>query len=279
VPLAVNLIMTDRTLLHGDAEPARLEGYGVVPAQWARDAVRREGVPRNALRPNVWRRNAWHWGGPCRNGPRIGPEPRARGQEHFTGRMDPPIPPETRTWIRRLYTAPGTGELVAMDSRARLFPSALRRFIALRDHTCRTPWCDAPVRHGDHVVAWALGGATAAANAAGLCERCNQAKEAPGWSTRLIPGGRHTFETITPSGRIHRSTAPALPGTPLTARPHRVQPRAANPAGAGPHADFGLVRVPFPDGECAYPSGRPSPFEPTGAVWESSLERHLSSVA
>ena len=148
-----------------------------------------------------------------------------------------------------------------MDSRARLFPAGLRRLIALRDQTCRTPWCDAPVRHADHVVAWARGGATLAANAAGLCERCNQAKEAPGWSARPVPGGRHTFEVTTPSGRIHRSTAPALPGTALA---------------AGPGAESGFTRVPFPDGEFAYPSDRPSPFGPAGAVWERALERHLA---
>src|SRR5450830_738474 len=39
---------------------------------------------------------------------------------------------EFRTWIRRLYTAPETGELVSMDSRARLFPPGLRRFIQAR---------------------------------------------------------------------------------------------------------------------------------------------------
>jgi hypothetical protein len=33
-------IMTDRTLFQGDSEPARLPGCGVVPAGWARSAVR-----------------------------------------------------------------------------------------------------------------------------------------------------------------------------------------------------------------------------------------------
>ncbi len=32
----VQLVMTDRTLFQGDAEPARLPGYGMVPAAWAR---------------------------------------------------------------------------------------------------------------------------------------------------------------------------------------------------------------------------------------------------
>ena len=63
-------------------------------------------------------------------------------------------------WLRRLYASPTTGELVAMDSRARLFPAGLARFIRLRDQVCRTPWCDAPIRHIDHVVPHVAGGPT-----------------------------------------------------------------------------------------------------------------------
>ncbi|WP_254779742.1 DUF222 domain-containing protein, partial [Arthrobacter sp. cf158] len=32
----LDLVMTDRTLFQGDSEPARLKGYGIVPAEWAR---------------------------------------------------------------------------------------------------------------------------------------------------------------------------------------------------------------------------------------------------
>ena len=35
----VKLVLTDRTLLGGDSEPAHLEGYGTVPAGWARDLI------------------------------------------------------------------------------------------------------------------------------------------------------------------------------------------------------------------------------------------------
>lgn len=37
--IEIQLIMTYRTLFQGDSEPARLPGYGVVPAGWARSAV------------------------------------------------------------------------------------------------------------------------------------------------------------------------------------------------------------------------------------------------
>jgi len=117
---------------------------------------------------------------------------------------------QTQVWLRRLYATPETGSLVAMDSRARIFPKALADLIRLRDRTCRTPWCDAPIRHSDHVTAVTHGGPTTEINGEGLCEACNLAKEAQGWQARPRPGPRHTVETITPTGHTYRSTAPPL---------------------------------------------------------------------
>jgi hypothetical protein len=115
-------------------------------------------------------------------------------------------------WVRRLYTRPETGELIAMDARARTFSGALRQFLVWRDRTCRNPWCDAPIRHVDHITRVADGGATTADNGQGLCEACNYAKEAPGWRTRRVDGAERVVETITPTGHRHRSRAPDPPG-------------------------------------------------------------------
>ena len=111
-------------------------------------------------------------------------------------------------WVRRLYVAPKTGELITMDSRARRFEGGLADYLRLRDQTCATRHCDAPVRHLDHVKAHAEGGATSAHNGQGVCEACNYAKQAPGWSARPRPGPRHTVETVTPTGHRYTSTAP-----------------------------------------------------------------------
>ena len=81
-----------------------------------------------------------------------------------------------RDRLRRLYARPGGRELIAMESRARLFPEYLKRFILYRDRTCRTPWCGAPIRHADHIQPAADGGVTSAANAQGLCAQCNLIK-------------------------------------------------------------------------------------------------------
>jgi hypothetical protein len=195
----IQLIMTDRTLFQGDSEPARLPGYGTVPAGWARSLLTL-GQGQGQDQPD-------------------------HGQERGTTTGDGPHPAqkELRAWLRRLYTAPGTGDLVAMDTRARLFPARLRRFIQARDDTCRTPYCDAPIRHHDHVLPWHNGGPTSLANSAGLCEACNHTKETPAWKAQPGPGPRHTIELRTPTGHSYHSTAPPLPGTnlPGTSQPAR----------------------------------------------------------
>jgi hypothetical protein len=173
VPVEVQLVMTDKALLGDDDTPARLVGYGVVPASLGRALVRGAGG----------------------------------------------IAGKARAWVRRLYTSPTTGELVAMDSRRRLFDGELRHFIIIRDDVCRTPWCDAPIRHADHVVAVAEGGSTTEEGGQGFCEACNYAKQAPGWSARASrpPGRPHTVVTITPTGHSYTSRAPDPPGSPNSA--------------------------------------------------------------
>ncbi|MCA4131301.1 HNH endonuclease [Arthrobacter sp. M4] len=189
----IQLVMTDRTLLQGDSEPARLIGYGTVPATWARKLVK---TGTATATPDV-------------------PDPELAVPEL----ADPELAdPDFTVWVRRLYTSPGSGELLGMDSRARLFPAGLRRFIQARDNTCRTPYCDAPIRHFDHVIPWHKNGPTNSGNGAGLCEACNHTKEIPGWSATPIPGLRNTIEYQTPTGHAYHSTAPPLPGTSLADR-------------------------------------------------------------
>ncbi len=198
----VQLVMTDRALLRGDSEPARLAGYGTVPAKWARVLVGAEGARRKAKRV---RRTAE--GSAC-----AAPNP----ERAIAGPEQEGDDPGFAVYLRRLYTAPSTGELVAMDSKARFFPAMLRRFIEARDNTCRTPYCDAPIRHIDHIFPWHAGGKTTLANGAGLCEACNHTKEGAGWTARpVIPtssGSIHTFYVTTPTGHHYRSKAAPLPG-------------------------------------------------------------------
>ena len=117
-------------------------------------------------------------------------------------------------WVRRLYQPPGTGDLVAMDSRGRRFEGKLAEFLRLRDRRCRNPWCNAPIRHLDHAKDAAKGGSTSARNGQGLCEACNHAKQADGWSAQAVDGPVHTIEIITPTGHRYLSTVPTT-GPPI----------------------------------------------------------------
>ena len=120
----------------------------------------------------------------------------------------------SRATLRRLYRRPSSGALVAMESRSRCFPKGLAGFIGLRDQTCRTPYCDAPIRHRDHAQPHCRGGPTSAQNGLGDCERCNYTKESPGWSVTAgdDENGVHTAQFTTPTGHRYRSTAPPAPG-------------------------------------------------------------------
>ena len=117
-----------------------------------------------------------------------------------------------QTWIRRIFRDPDTGQLAAMDSRRRLFSPSQRHLLTLRDQICRTPWCDAPIRHIDHVVPWENGGETTPDNGQGYCAACNYAKQAPGWATKQTDQAGE-IEIRTPTGHSHRHTPPDPPGS------------------------------------------------------------------
>ncbi|SDL38292.1 HNH endonuclease, partial [Nocardioides sp. YR527] len=147
------IVMTADSLTNDADQPAVVEGYGPVPAAWARDALA-----------------------------------------------------DAEVFVRRLFTDPA-GQLVAMESRSRRAPDGLAEFIATRDGgICRTNGCDAPIRNIDHIQRHADGGETSADNLQGLCERCNQAKEAPGWQARPGPDG--SIITTTPTGHTYTSPPP-----------------------------------------------------------------------
>ncbi|WP_460715059.1 13E12 repeat family protein [Nocardioides dilutus] len=120
--------------------------------------------------------------------------------------------------LRRLYTHPKHGRLVAMESVAQEFPAMLAALIRKRDQICRQRWCDAPIRNSDHAQRKADGGPTSYLNGQGTCEACNQAKEAIGWRVRARPGPAglqdphvpHTIETVTPTGHVYTSVAPQV---------------------------------------------------------------------
>lgn len=123
--------------------------------------------------------------------------------------------------LRRLFATPADRALVAMESTSRSFDGLLAEFLDLRDGgICRTPGCNAVIRHHDHVDRSADGGRTEVSNGQGLCERCNYVKESPGWASwvpQTGPDQRHQVHGVTEHLRITRSTSPPLPGGPAGA--------------------------------------------------------------
>jgi hypothetical protein len=142
--------------------------------------------------------------------PSYGPVPAEWAHDVLADALD-----AVQVWVRRLYTHPTTGQLVGLDSRARHAPAGLAGLVRRRDQDlCRTPWCGAPIRVTDHATEWQTSQDTSEPNLQGLCERCNLAKQAPGWHAHPSADTRagterHTVITSTPTGHSYRSRAPA----------------------------------------------------------------------
>ncbi|WP_050670841.1 HNH endonuclease [Luteipulveratus halotolerans] len=117
-----------------------------------------------------------------------GPLPAALGRRLAAGGSRSEVA-RSRAWVRRLFTDPIDGTTVAVDARRREFDGPVRRLLDARDRVCRTPFCDSPIRHRDHVVPYAAGGSTALDNGQGVCERFNYVKEMPGWRTTVVHPG------------------------------------------------------------------------------------------
>ena len=120
-----------------------------------------------------------------------------------------------RRWWRRLFTAPH-GTVVGGDPTRRCFDGTLATLIGYRDGgRCREPFCDAPARHTDHIVAHRAGGPTTFTNGRATCVRSNQVREMPGWQVRLAHDGHgdhpHTVITVTPTGHTYTSRAGPAP--------------------------------------------------------------------
>lgn len=187
VTLEIGVLITERTLLAPESgDVAHLEGYGAVPAEAVREQIRRA--------------------------------------------LDPPPPGEpdpfglagasVRTVFRRLFTHPTTGELIAADSRARAFPAGMRRFLTWRDTTCRGPFCDAPIRHIDHVLPYAEGGATSLDDGQGGCAYCNLGRAEQTRSVARaedgLPGHRVSWRS---RNGVTRVTGPRALTPPVQAPP------------------------------------------------------------
>jgi len=278
-PVEVHLVMTDRSLLGtGDPdrspfEPARIPGHGSVPGPVAR---------------------AWLHEG-------LGEPPPSRSDAASVSGTALEPASGARVWVRRLYTSPDGRDLVAMDSRRRLFGGLLRRMLVLRDDVCTSPWCEAPIVHADHATPVRELGETSFEEGNGKCARCNYGKDAPGWRTRVVlrqfssssisevPGcdrtddrdlgqlgallAKRVVQVTTPLGHGYESEPPPLLGWgSLTVPPARALPAVHEET----HVTSGAPVGPSPSGA---PEGTPATSSaPAGPSLSSTPEVHGAIV-
>ena len=131
---------------------------------------------------------------------------------------DPVLTGEGCTAWRRLITRDGV--IIGGDSRRRNFDGNLARFIRARDgNRCTEPYCDAPIRHLDHIERWSDGGRTEFDNGRGLCEFHNYVREGRDWRVRREG---NTITTTTPTGtRVHNTSSGPQPGKHLRSAERR----------------------------------------------------------
>ncbi len=235
VPVLVNLVVSDATLLGAGHEPGLLTdapaGAGGVPAQVARNLVG-NGLDADAV------------------------------------------------WLRRIYTDPG-GRLVGASSTGRFFAGGLARVLRVRDQgLCRTPYCDAPIRHLDHVTPAAGGGPTTLGNGQGLCEACNHAKTtgALRQSVTADPAtGRHTVTTSTPGGHAYTSTAPPppTPAEPQKPAGHAPPPPQPPPQPPTTRPALGAPARTRPPARRSTTTSAGAAAPPRHSPLERALHRHL----
>ncbi|WP_231556361.1 HNH endonuclease signature motif containing protein [Cryobacterium sp. MLB-32] len=99
-------------------------------------------------------------------------------------------------------------------------PNELRRWLQLRDGSCRAAGCNRRAQDCDidHTIPWESGGETVFSNLANLCKRSHRVKHETGWAVEQGKDG--TLNWTSPAGK-HYATHPAtrLRPTILNAEP------------------------------------------------------------
>jgi hypothetical protein len=108
----------------------------------------------------------------------------------------------------RILTHPVSTTILDVDRTSYRPPADLKRWLALRDGTCRFFGCGRAARHCDvdHTKGWAHGGTTAATNLAHLSRRHHTLKDESRWKVEQGPGGILTWTS--PTGAIRTTDPP-----------------------------------------------------------------------
>ncbi|MEO5535111.1 MAG: DUF222 domain-containing protein [Pseudolysinimonas sp.] len=110
--------------------------------------------------------------------------------------------------FHRILTHPVSGTVMDVDRTTYRPPADLKRWLALRDGTCRFPGCGRSAKHCDldHTLAWSDGGTTSARNLAHLSRRHHTLKHRSRWSVEHSTDGTITWTS--PTGHISTADPP-----------------------------------------------------------------------
>lgn len=103
----------------------------------------------------------------------------------------------------RILTHPVSGTVLDVDRASYRPPADLKRWLEVRDGTCRFPGCNRRAARCDvdHAVDWQHDGRTAFDNLGHVCSLHHHLKHETSWSVRHLAGG--AMEWRSPAGRIH----------------------------------------------------------------------------
>lgn len=137
--------------------------------------------------------------------------------------------------------------------------ASMRRFLALRDATCRFPGCDKPAAatEADHTVEWQHGGTTDVANLALLCPEHHRLKSLGYWTVRHLGTDTAADDTTPDYGSAPDPGSAAELGTESGSGP------VTGPVPEPPHGPPGTLEWTAPSGRTfiTFPrSEDPPPF-------------------
>jgi hypothetical protein len=112
----------------------------------------------------------------------------------------------------RVLTDPISCTLISVERLHRFAPDNMKKYIQVRDLTCRFPGCTRPATMAeiDHAREWANGGHTRIDNLMALCTSHHHVRHGDKWTYRLHPDG--TAEWNSPTGRHVTTKPPEVPG-------------------------------------------------------------------
>ena len=115
----------------------------------------------------------------------------------------------------RLLTHPETGVVLSVGRKRYKVPKDLRRFLQIRDLTCRFPGCGIAAQRSDidHTLDWQFEGETEHSNLAHLCRPHHTLKGNTAWTVTQATDGSGVLTWTTPTGRSYRT----YPHTPIAA--------------------------------------------------------------